>query len=187
MLSRIKLTSGAALSAVTTAAVVAAITASGSTAAQAPEPSAALTSAVSRAVGGANAQAAPALGTAAGNQRLTTASALESEGRVALSRIALPPGESLSINFAAGAQQGGDNAYGVQSVVEYNAACHWLKYYSATKSSAAVSVLQAIPQWPTMRITDGMPQYFQVLADAAVKGDAAPIDAAVAQNCKTVK
>lgn len=66
--------------------------------------------------------------------------------------IPLPPGSSFAVvDWKAAAAQGGDSETGIQSVLEFQAACQWYRYASTAKATDALSVIADVPQWPTFR------------------------------------
>lgn len=144
---------------------------------------AALTSSVAQARAAAT---APGLArdSVEGGKLLTSTSALRNEGQRALGKISLPPGHTLTVNWKAGEDQGGDNAYGVEQTVNFNAACHWVRYYVDHQTDPkAAEGLAAIADWPAIRGFAGGAAHFSAIASAAQSGDVGPAETELARNC----
>jgi hypothetical protein len=86
--------------------------------------------------------------------------------------VPLPPGgtfNGIQWELDGGAWSAGD----LEGILEYNAACQWLRAWRDGRDAAtALSVLTAAPQWPAMRGTDSGAFLTQVAADARAGGGA---------------
>ncbi len=73
----------------------------------------------------------------------------------------------------------------IQGLVEFRAACLWMRYWLATGGfaearQAAATVLADVPAWPSLRARAGGAQE---VARQAAAGDAAAVAATVASDC----
>ena len=77
---------------------------------------------------------------------------------------------------------GGASPAEMDGVLEYNAACQWLRAWrDGRDAQLAISVLQQAPQWPAMRGTDSGNVLTQVAAD--VKAGGGPTATGVLRDC----
>jgi hypothetical protein len=101
-----------------------------------------------------------------------------------------PPSGRDSFNWAATTDDPHDMASinyrtDIQWLVEFRAACLWMRYWLATEDlpearRAAATVLADIPAWPSLRAQAGGAQE---VARQAAAGDAAAVAATVASDC----
>jgi hypothetical protein len=84
--------------------------------------------------------------------------------------VPLPPGGTF--NGIQWEVDGGDWAAGdVEGILEYNAACQWLRAWrDGRDATTALTVLSAAPDWPAMRGTESGRFLTQVAADARAGG-----------------
>src|SRR4051794_8112560 len=80
----------------------------------------------------------------------------------------------------------------VHFLVEYRAACLWVRFWAttgdATARAGATRVLQAVPAWPAFRGPRGdIERHWPGLARAAAAGDPQPLRAELATNCAGVR
>jgi hypothetical protein len=115
-------------------------------------------------------------------QALTTAPALSRSGAVVTARAARAAAKvrALGVPLPAGGSfngvrwelaGGGVSQHDIEVVLQYNAACQWLRAWRDGRDAAlAVKVLQTAPSWPAMRGTDSADWLARVAADVSAGG-----------------
>jgi hypothetical protein len=111
--------------------------------------------------------------------------------------VPYPPGLSDHFNWAATPADPRDmssvNALDeVHFLVEYRAACLWVRFWTTTADgaarAAATQVLQTVPSWPAFRKPNGdIDEHWTGLARAAAAGDPQPLRQELAVNCGEVR
>ena len=106
----------------------------------------------------------------AANARGELSNAARARARAGAAGVPLPAGGTFNgIRF----ENGGENITPreLQGVLEYNAACQWLRAWRDGRDGAlALRVLQAVPRWPSLRGTESGAFLAKVAAEAASGG-----------------
>jgi hypothetical protein len=120
--------------------------------------------------GDAGAAARALTGVAAVQSGGATFRAADARARAGRTTVPLPAGGTLNgIQW----ENGGDAIpqSALEGVIEYNAACQWLRAWSDGRDGAlAVQVLKSTPNWPALRGTDSGELLTRVAAEAAAGG-----------------